>query len=145
MEQLPTRDALRKRLVQIESDACSLSEEVAETDDHLFTACSFACEVWQDIMAWCRLPPLFAFSISDIILYHKTVKGNKEHIKMVKPIMLLGYWSLWKAPNELIFNRIKTKAAMIVQQVKALGFRWIKASSKRGLMTEEQWRTFEFG
>ncbi|XP_022024184.1 uncharacterized protein LOC110924490 [Helianthus annuus] len=46
MERLPTWDTLRKKRVQIESDACPLCEEAAETVDHLFTACSFACEVW---------------------------------------------------------------------------------------------------
>ncbi|KAJ0601976.1 putative reverse transcriptase zinc-binding domain-containing protein [Helianthus annuus] len=146
MERLPTRDALRKNEFRL-SPTCVLfvkrPRRLLITYSQLAVSLvkfgrrlrrgvnSLRCSHSQSVISFCTT---------------KQSKGNKEHIGMVKSIMLLGCWSLWKARNELIFNQKKTKAAAILQQVKALGiFRWIKARAKWGLMTEEQWRTLEFG
>ncbi|XP_076891442.1 uncharacterized protein LOC143542847 [Bidens hawaiensis] len=82
LARLPTMDALIKRKIINGPNACCFCWSDAETVDHLFTGCFVASLVWQKISKWCKIPPIFAFTIGDLFNVHKHIPGhfNKKRI-----------------------------------------------------------------
>ncbi|MFS7922580.1 putative reverse transcriptase zinc-binding domain-containing protein [Helianthus anomalus] len=80
-ERLPTRDALAKRGIAVQSTECILCREHPETSEHLLVSCEYAQVVWQILFQWCKSQPIFAFSIKDILDSHHQFGGSKKKKK----------------------------------------------------------------
>ncbi|XP_035837072.1 uncharacterized protein LOC118484992 [Helianthus annuus] len=66
LDRLPTRLDLKRRDVDIPSVMCPFCDEVEESVEHLFTACSVALRVWSTFSVWCNITPLYLFEFKDI-------------------------------------------------------------------------------
>ncbi|XP_022032249.1 uncharacterized protein LOC110933327 [Helianthus annuus] len=137
-DRIPTRQALPRRNILIDSSDCILCGEDIETVDHLFSACRIAVEVWEKISAWLKIPPLFAFSFGDIISIHESVGENRRAKDIIRGLLMIACWCIWKSRNDKFFSSGKGCGAEIFGEVKAIGFLWLKCRSiNKGLVWSE--------
>ncbi|KAJ0609369.1 putative reverse transcriptase zinc-binding domain-containing protein [Helianthus annuus] len=136
-ERLPTRDALERRGVTVQSTECIICREYPETSDHLLVSCGYAQIVWQALFQWCKTHPILAFSLRDILDSYKQLDGSKERRKAFHAVCLVTVWSIWNMRNELMFRGKDKSVNNIVEEIKTKSFLWIKNRSKNLELTLE--------
>ncbi|KAJ0805311.1 putative reverse transcriptase zinc-binding domain-containing protein [Helianthus annuus] len=91
MDKILSRVVLKRRGVDVGSTVCSMCRDQHETSEHLFTSCLFASLVWGEISRWCGVQSVFAFSIRDLLLLHKSpVLGRIK--KVFQSVILTTCW-----------------------------------------------------
>ncbi|KAJ0458292.1 putative reverse transcriptase zinc-binding domain-containing protein [Helianthus annuus] len=129
MERIPTKVELRKRNIPILDDFYPMCESDRESATHLLTACSFSSEVWTKISRWCKVPNLVAFSVRDILEFHKFCGLKGRAMLAFKGIAIISCWQIWKARNERVFSDKSKKVEDVVSAIKSIGFLWFKNRS----------------
>ncbi|XP_022030231.1 uncharacterized protein LOC110931132 [Helianthus annuus] len=104
MGRIATTDELRKRNIDVGDSGCCLCGEVNESIEHIFTGCSVASMLWSFISSWCKCQNFMIFSFRDLIEVHNHVGLSGQKIEVVKGLIHIGCWSLWKIRNEARFN-----------------------------------------
>ncbi|KAF5807493.1 putative reverse transcriptase zinc-binding domain-containing protein [Helianthus annuus] len=89
MGMIATVDALVKRNFYNGSDLCSLCEDDAESAKHIFYSCSVALSLWYLISRWCRINPIYAFSIRDLSI-HEYSGLEKNAKEVLQGIIMMG-------------------------------------------------------
>ncbi|XP_076927472.1 uncharacterized protein LOC143591034 [Bidens hawaiensis] len=105
MERIPTLFSLAKRNAISASVVCPICEEEIESAEHLLVSCSFAQSVWCIIAGWCKVPPIFAFSIRDLLELYRFSCLPTRKAKVFHAVCLATMWCIWKARNSLLFER----------------------------------------
>ncbi|XP_022023951.1 uncharacterized protein LOC110924227 [Helianthus annuus] len=136
LDRIPTRQALCRRNIRINSDECGLCGEGVDLVDHIFTACEYS------LCGWARLPPLYAFTFKDIMDFHKSIPGNKKVKETVRGLMFVACWCIWKARNANIFSNWNGNSGEIFEEVRSLGFLWLKSRSKHRNLDWRKWCNF---
>ncbi|XP_021974542.1 uncharacterized protein LOC110869609 [Helianthus annuus] len=103
LDRIPTRQALVRRNFRIDSELCVFCGEVAESVDHLFIACEKVIRLWNRLCDWAKIPFIFAFSFGDLLDYHKVFLGNKKYKEIIRGLIFVAVWCIWKARNDMIF------------------------------------------
>ncbi|MFS8032492.1 hypothetical protein Hanom_Chr17g01558421 [Helianthus anomalus] len=68
---------------------------------------------------------------------------SKKKAKVIHAIILITMWCLWKARNELIFNQTHTSLPQIIEEVKGLGFLWVRSGAKGLTINWEKWSSLD--
>ncbi|KAF5790976.1 putative RNA-directed DNA polymerase [Helianthus annuus] len=144
MERLPTRSALARRNVPVPNQLCVLCGEYEETCDHIFVSCHFAQSVWQNIAVWCKIPPIIAFGINDLLSLHVSIPGSKRR-KAVHAIVMVAIWSIWKIRNDVVFRQVSPIFTKALDEIKSMAYLWIKNRSKVVTLSWEDWSRFNLG
>ncbi|XP_022007729.1 uncharacterized protein LOC110906995 [Helianthus annuus] len=126
MDRIPTKAALVKRNIGITDTRCPWCNCYEETVMHVLSDCLIATNVWDEIGRWCRLDPIYAFEIKDLLEVYKSMNGSKKGKKIVHGIVIVTMWSMWKARNDSIFNGKRPNVENIVASVKSITFLWAK-------------------
>ncbi|XP_076960901.1 uncharacterized protein LOC143637388 [Bidens hawaiensis] len=92
MGRIPTRTALARRQVQLDNIIYVLCDTANEDHNHVLIDCSFAFGVWDAVGKWCKIDPIFAFELSDVLLLHKQFDGTKWAKKIVRGIVMISCW-----------------------------------------------------
>ncbi|XP_022041625.1 uncharacterized protein LOC110944221 [Helianthus annuus] len=142
LDRLPTKQALLRRNISVGSGLCGLCSEATESVDHLFTGCLPAIRLWSKFSAWVRLHPFFAFSFQDIVDMHKNWNGNKDSKEIVKGLIIITCWCIWKARNLVTFDNGSSNEDDIFREVKTLSFFWLKNRSSHGNLEWGEWCKF---
>ncbi|XP_022031363.1 uncharacterized protein LOC110932328 [Helianthus annuus] len=142
LDRLPTREALNKRNIAVDSSSCVFCNEANESVDHLFTACSTAHRVWYRLSVWIKMQPFFAFSVQDLADIHKSYNGDKKAKEIVRGLIVVSYWCLWKNWNERIFANGRGSGDDIFREVKLLSFFWLKNRSSICNLDWEKWSKY---
>ncbi|KAJ0846132.1 putative reverse transcriptase zinc-binding domain-containing protein [Helianthus annuus] len=142
-ERLPTRDALFKRGISIQNLECILCGEYNKTCEHLFVSCGYAQMVWQIVYQWCKMQPVIAFCIKDILDAHYQFGGSMKRKKAFHVVCLVTIWRIWSMRNELMFSGNRKSVTNIVEEIKSKSYQWVKHRAKESNMTWEQWRRFD--
>ncbi|KAM0052219.1 putative RNA-directed DNA polymerase [Helianthus debilis subsp. tardiflorus] len=142
LERIPTKNALIKRNIQVGSDQCGLCGEEPESVDHIFTACRVSHSVWSGFCRWVRLPMFFAFSLADILDLSKNVNGDKAYKDIVRGLVSVTCWCIWKARNAKIFSDGKGSSEEIIGEAKVLSFLWLKNRSSHCNLVWRDWHSF---
>ncbi|KAJ0578265.1 putative reverse transcriptase zinc-binding domain-containing protein [Helianthus annuus] len=90
MNRLPTKMAHIRRNVAIPDSSCSWCNYNDETVMHVLSDCIIASNVWDWIGRWCRLDPIYAFEIKDLLEVYKSVKGCKKMKNLVQGIIVVA-------------------------------------------------------
>ncbi|XP_022004376.1 uncharacterized protein LOC110901927 [Helianthus annuus] len=143
MERLPTRVELRKRKINFENELCVFCGAQEETANHLFTGCAIAAGVWQAVSTWCGIPHIFAFTVKDLLEMHKLIPMSARRKEVLRGVIIIACWRIWKARNERIFEDIKSSVAEIVADLKVLGFLWLKNRQKSVFVEWKDWCKFQ--
>ncbi|KAJ0466659.1 putative reverse transcriptase zinc-binding domain-containing protein [Helianthus annuus] len=138
MDRIPTRAALRRRHINLQDVSCALCEAEEETTLHLYTGCGFTFGVWSAIGAWCKIDPIFAFDVKDLL---KLANGRriKEEKKIIQGIVMVSMWVIWNARNEKIFRNKGTKVRELVASIKSLSFIWLRSRSRFKKIVWKDW------
>ncbi|XP_021998542.2 uncharacterized protein LOC110895524 [Helianthus annuus] len=121
-DRLPTRVEMRKRGMKLQDVLCPLCGDGSESSCHLFTACSFAMEVWARVASWCKLASIYAFEVRDLLLLPKDLKMRKQKTRTMHGIILTTLWNILIARNESIFQWKTNKVVDVVAKIKASSF-----------------------
>ncbi|KAJ0558404.1 putative reverse transcriptase zinc-binding domain-containing protein [Helianthus annuus] len=141
-DRLPTREALIRRQINITDASCVLCGECMESSEHLFVACHFAQTVWQNIASWCKIPPIVAFDFKDLLDLHDFSSGPQKRKKTMQAIFHIVIWCIWKTRNEVIFRNSQPNVIKVLEEVKSLGYLWVKNRSRETSITWEGWSRF---
>ncbi|XP_076948891.1 G-type lectin S-receptor-like serine/threonine-protein kinase At1g67520 [Bidens hawaiensis] len=125
MERIPVMIELVKRGIMVTSAVCPICEEEVESVEHLMISCQFAQDVWSVISSWCKVPPIFAFSVKDLLELHRFTHLPKRKAKAFYSVCLTTLWCLWRARSALIFEGKVANLCNVVGEIKALSFLWI--------------------
>ncbi|XP_076920623.1 uncharacterized protein LOC143581819 [Bidens hawaiensis] len=82
MDRIPTRRALIRRNIRVNDIVCPLCDSGEETADNLLTGCGAVSVVWDHISRWCKVPPIFGFSVRDLLELHTNINlgANKKGV-----------------------------------------------------------------
>ncbi|KAK1436726.1 hypothetical protein QVD17_02508 [Tagetes erecta] len=139
-ERIQTRRNLAIRQIPIDSMDCPLCGIINESATHLFCECEMASTIWAIITNWLKIPPIFVFSIQDILSIHNSIPiASEKKKKAIHGILMTTCWCIWKARNAAIFNNEPIRIAAIMESIKSLGFLWIKNRSSYNNLS---WRTW---
>ncbi|XP_076961008.1 uncharacterized protein LOC143637516 [Bidens hawaiensis] len=139
---LPTLDALVRRKLPVSSTLCPICGEVEESIEHVFVSCGIAQTMWSVISLWCKLPAIFLFSFQDVVNPHKFSAFPKEKAKVFQAVCLIATWCLWKRRNALVHSGTLIHVTSLVEEIKIMGFLWIKNRGKKGDLSWEDWCSF---
>ncbi|XP_022040593.1 uncharacterized protein LOC110943145 [Helianthus annuus] len=142
LDRLPTRCALVRRNINVESHLCPLCGDEPESTEHLFLSCGFVQSVWAVIAQWCKLPNAFVFSIRDILDMDVHTPGSAKLKKALYAVCLTSLWCVWKVRNETVFNQASPSVQKTVSDIKSLSFVWVKSRSKEVSLDWEIWNGF---
>ena len=115
---LPTKVRLNKFTPQSDI-TCILCNNAAEDDNHIFSECSYAKEVWDSITKWWPLPfaPTHS-SVEDMTIPLSNHKAPKAHIQITYAIFAAGIYHIWSARNQCLFKNHRIPAKQIVCAIK---------------------------
>ncbi|KAJ0445231.1 putative RNA-directed DNA polymerase [Helianthus annuus] len=141
-DRIPTAVALQRRNVDLPSVRCNLCNAFEESALHLFGACSVAIQVWDYIARWCRLKPIFILELKDLANIHNQNRGSKMWKKAVYLVVQTTIWCIWRSRNSTVFNRKRVSVTNIIEEIKLLGFLWMRSRIKGREITWESWVSF---
>ncbi|XP_076921629.1 uncharacterized protein LOC143583114 [Bidens hawaiensis] len=144
MDRLPTRRVLERRNIRVTDSVCPLCDSEVETVDHIMTGCGVSTMVWEHISRWCNVPPIFGFSVRDILELHKSTNIGANKKEVFHGIIIIALWKIWKARNEHVFEGKEINLFEIIGDIKASGFLWYKYSSKFRSLVWSNWCNFDF-
>ncbi|PWA75320.1 reverse transcriptase domain, Reverse transcriptase zinc-binding domain protein [Artemisia annua] len=130
LNRLPTKVELVKRGISLDNLSCPLCDADQETAMHLFTGCLYTSEIWSRVGAWCRLSPIYAFEVADLIMLADNQMKNKKEIQIIQGIIFTTIWSIWNERNARIFNNKSRRAIELAENVKVSTFFWIRHRSR---------------
>ncbi|XP_076881089.1 uncharacterized protein LOC143529105 [Bidens hawaiensis] len=93
LNKLPTRVELVRRGIHKDDKLCPLCDSDPETAVHLFTGYRFTMEVCSRIESWCRLPPIFAFGVRDLMLADNYTNSKKDN-QLIHGIVVSTLWCI---------------------------------------------------
>ncbi|PWA40239.1 reverse transcriptase zinc-binding domain-containing protein [Artemisia annua] len=142
LDRLPTRVALKRRNILVEEQGCSFCGEFEETVDHIFTECRMAGEVWHALSNWWQIPPIYAFSVRDLLVIHKHAKVSRVKKEVIRGLIIVACWIMWKTRNEKIFSRRSCNVVEIISAIQAIGYLWFKNRRKCKGIEWDSWVNF---
>ena len=142
LDRLPTWPQLSKRGVTPDSSLCLLCRQVDESNDHLFTGCPRAMEVWSRVSNWCKINPIIAFQVHDLHSYHNFLVGDKRWKKIINAIFQVTIWCLWKKRNEVVHENAIVSSTALYEEIKAVSFLWISNRAHKVVNDCHKWCNF---
>ncbi|XP_021990866.1 uncharacterized protein LOC110887596 [Helianthus annuus] len=130
---------LAKRNVQVGSLTCPVCEWCAESTEHVFTGCSLAVEVWAAVGQWCRLSPVLAFGVKELLEIFKEAAGSKWGKNIIHGIIMVSCWCIWLARNEKIFQDKVISGRVVMANIKRLSVFWLNHRSKYKELSWDSW------
>ncbi|MFS7933610.1 hypothetical protein Hanom_Chr04g00381871 [Helianthus anomalus] len=87
----------------------------------LVVACQFSTTVRQLVSLWFKVPPIFAFQLSDLMELQKGYNGSKKQKKIFDRVVQTVFWSVWKARNAAIFEGKPAVMASVIEEITVRG------------------------
>ncbi|XP_022003823.1 uncharacterized protein LOC110901295 [Helianthus annuus] len=142
LDRLPTRVALAHCNISMSSICCPFCCDKDESAYHLFAECAVSFIVWQMVSSWINIPPIYAFTIEDLLRVHEHIAGSVIVKKLIQAIVLISCWSLWKSRNDLIFSGTRVDISRLLAEIKSTSFLWVKHRAKMNLLDWADWCSF---
>jgi hypothetical protein len=123
---IPTRSNLAHRhcLPPDASQACVLCNGFIETVNHLFMHCHVSFSVWYAVLKWLGLVMVMP---QNMFVLFDCFWGAAVGAQRRKGYILIWHavvWAIWKARNSVIFENGVMVAKDVVEEVKAISWRW---------------------
>ncbi|XP_074346913.1 uncharacterized protein LOC141685724 [Apium graveolens] len=119
---LPTMMMLRQKNVDVNS-LCQVCRLGDETVDHILCHCEFARQCWSRV-----LPRMQYDGCTRFFQWWEKVFEDCNNEKRAEVVSVC--WSLWKARNDLIWNRKYTRVNVVLANAKQGLLQWILAQKK---------------
>ncbi|XP_076940283.1 uncharacterized protein LOC143609414 [Bidens hawaiensis] len=144
MGRIPVLLELLKRGIAVTTAVCPICEEELESTEHLVISCQFTQTLWSVISSWGKVSSIFAFSVKDLLEFHRFSYFPKQKAKAFNAVCLTTNWCIWRERNALVFEGKQININNVVGEIKALSFLWVKNQGKNRSLTWEKWRGFNF-
>ncbi|KAJ0547437.1 hypothetical protein HanIR_Chr08g0372181 [Helianthus annuus] len=89
------------------------------------------------------LQPLIVLEPKDLVNIHKYMQGSSKWKKVIYLVLQTTMWCIWKARNDLIFNSKQPIVGRIKDEIRALGFLWLRSRAKASSVTWTDWCNFD--
>ncbi|XP_021986263.1 uncharacterized protein LOC110882587 [Helianthus annuus] len=143
LSRIPVKEELLKRGVAIQNSICLRCDEQVESVEHLVCKCSSSKSIWWNILAWVKVPASVVFgSCLEVLEFIEVRIGSKVWKKVLNMIFQTTIWHIWKARNEKEFNGVQLSGNMVVENIKAGSFLWLKSISKFDNLDWGRWVDF---
>jgi hypothetical protein len=140
LDRIQTKDnLLKRRIIQVQNEGCSLCGVTLETGRHLFLHCRYAAKIWYDIVRWLDFTIMLPHDITSslAILLHCT-KNKREKIGLCL-IWNAYMWVVWNVRNDCIFNNGVPNMEDMVDRIKMLSWKWYVGRVSKGPFLLYEW------
>ncbi|KAF5806816.1 hypothetical protein HanXRQr2_Chr05g0226021 [Helianthus annuus] len=117
--------------------------EEVESALHLFASCRIAEQIWEFVSRWCRIQQVFALELKDLANIHKSNNGSQRWKKVVSLVTQAAIWVIWKSRNEAVFEGKQPYVNKMKEEIKMLGYTWIKSRVKNVNISWSDWCNFD--
>jgi hypothetical protein len=123
---LPTRSNLAHRhcLPPDTSQACVLCNGYVETVNHLFLHCDVALSIWYAVFNWLGVVLIMPPNMFILFDCFWDLAAGPQKRKGYLLIWHAVVWAIWKARNNIIFNHGVLSVTEVVDEIKAISWRW---------------------
>ncbi|XP_021986536.1 uncharacterized protein LOC110882973 [Helianthus annuus] len=140
---IASRVGLVRRGIPLLDCSCPRCGMNAEDPDYIFFNCIWSRSVWWNMLIWMRINfPVEISNIKDLFGFIQNRPGSSKWKRVVYTVALATVWWIWKARNEMVFERRFIPVGIIVEQVKEDAYLWISNRSKLIQASRENWRMF---
>ncbi|XP_019241241.1 PREDICTED: uncharacterized protein LOC109221237 [Nicotiana attenuata] len=116
---LYTKDRLSKWGIQIDQE-CVLCRQASETIQHLFFECSYAAELWGNLLAWQGIRrPVYGWA-EELAWVEKWLKRKTATTELYKMTLAACVYYVWQERNTRIFQAKVRRweiLGMIIQEI----------------------------
>ena len=126
---LPTMTMLRQRGVKVES-VCPVCKMEAETIDHVFLRCTVAIQCWLLVL------PGMQYTGQNLHQWWEQVLNMADTRKRAQVAAVC--WSLWKARNDVVWNKKYTRAYAMIACAKQYLDQWRNAQKSAACTSRPQ-------
>jgi hypothetical protein len=136
-KRLPTKENLVRRGISLNSSSlCVGGCGNPETEDHLFFNCPMLSSIWKKITSWLGVPLVFPEGgYNHLSLFKNLVPCSIKTSDRISVIWFSTISIAWKNRNDMVFNHIGYDWEKMLEEVKILSWRILRARSK-GFMFE---------
>lgn len=120
---LPSKSRLLQKNVNVEPlcETCRMEEETIE---YIFCTCTLAVQCWQNIT-----PQIISNNFTSLVQWWEKVLEVCDNGKRAEVATVC--WSLWKARNELIWNKKYTRLNVVIARAKQYLLQWEQAQKQK--------------
>ncbi|XP_022008104.1 uncharacterized protein LOC110907425 [Helianthus annuus] len=112
-DKVPTIMALARRNINVPDVRCKLCGDEEESALHLFGTCRITNQIWEFIVHWCRIRPIYVLELKDLAAIHKRNRGSNRWKKVVYMVIQTALWVIWKHRNDAVFHDKQINVARI--------------------------------
>ncbi|XP_026427449.1 uncharacterized protein LOC113323373 isoform X2 [Papaver somniferum] len=124
LNRLPTLSNLHHRRTALHSPSlCYLCGIAEETEDHLLLQCPFSLRVWNYFIGLAGGGTLLQ-TVKDVIVGWKNFPFSAQGLQLWKRLPAAIPWALWKARNDIAFERKPFKVNDVIRNIKMDAFNW---------------------
>ena len=123
---IPTATALGRRGIRVIDNSCPWCNEGLDEANHCLIGCNFSTEVLKKIMDWCSIDQGPFSDIKSVVSFAANWGNCPKKRKIFLSIIYGFLWTMWKARNNKIFNKVCGSKSVLVDNVISLVFSWMK-------------------
>jgi hypothetical protein len=140
LDRIPTKDnLLKRRIIQVQHEQCSMCGVASESARHLFLHCGFAAKVWYDIIRWLGFTIILPHSIISSLAILINCAKNKREKRGLCLIWNAFMWVVWNVRNDCIFNNGVPNIEDMVDKIKMLSWKWFVGRVAKGPILLYEW------
>ncbi|XP_071709177.1 uncharacterized protein [Rutidosis leptorrhynchoides] len=140
-KRIPTRVALDKKSIDLDSIRCPLCDDDLETIEHTFIFCKFASEIWSKVFNWWKVNNITYLSVDEIFRDTNPYAGSSYIGKVWQAVKWVTCYLIWKNRNAKVFGKTSTSSSMLINEIQCKSYEWFKARSKKYNFDSHIWLT----
>ncbi|CAI9264957.1 unnamed protein product [Lactuca saligna] len=118
---------------------CTLCNQHAESESHLFTTCAVSLKVWSEVATWWhRFPPGFQ-SVKDLLHCKANVQSNGDFGLIHEAVALVFIWVIWSFRNKMAYSDKHISPSCLINDIQTLSYLWIKVRHKSKKLRWLEW------
>nr|KAJ0216180.1 hypothetical protein LSAT_V11C300132370 [Lactuca sativa] len=126
---LPTKENLFKLGIG-SNPLCTLCNQYAESESHLFTNCSVSLKVWSAVASWWhRFPPGFQ-SVTNLLHCKVNLQSNDDLGLLHEAVALVFIWVIWSFRNKMTYSEKRISPSCLINDIQTLSYLWINVRHK---------------
>ncbi|GKE02830.1 RNA-directed DNA polymerase, eukaryota, reverse transcriptase zinc-binding domain protein [Tanacetum coccineum] len=128
---LPPRFNLDRRGIDLHSTCCPVCDEDIETEEHLFSSCFIAIDIWAKVLVWWNIPNMTISSLMDAVNLADRVAIPTNHRAAFDVVVQTTLWILWRFRNETFFSSKRPSKQFILNDIKLSSFNSISCRLRK--------------
>ncbi|KAJ0597677.1 hypothetical protein HanRHA438_Chr04g0185621 [Helianthus annuus] len=127
----------------VQNTWCKLCNEAEESTLHLFGSCRVTEQIWDLVSHWCRLKSIYILELKDLAIIQNQNRGSVKWRKVISLVIQTVVWVIWRTRNEATFNGKQANLTRMKEEIKMLGYMWLKSRANALSLTWENWCHFD--